>query len=321
MTKQVDISELKSKLQIFLKKYFDNEAARLCHEVIMYAEMRNKNGQGLLKLIGTEPLQDVKPTDEIQVQERRKISATVSGNGNPSFAVAQKATETCLEKAKESGFGIVGANGIFSSTGALGFYSEKIAKEGLIGFCCARSPGATAPFGTNVPLFGTNPFSWALPTQSAPVVFDMATSAITFYELVMAKVRGDKIPEGLAVNKKGELTTDPSEAMSGGILPFDKGYKGSALSMIVEVLSGPLVGASFCDYKTFDKDWGFLVFAIDPELLVSVDDFKKETQEIVDLVRSHGSPVPGDNGRRYEKEALDRGTLPVDAPIVELLGL
>ena len=319
--KQVSVSQLKEKLLEFLKTYFDEKAAQDCVDLILYAELRAKSGQGLLKLMGTEPLQGVKAEKSIEINERTKLSALLSGNKNPSFYIAQKATDLCTKKAKEHGFGIVGANGIFSSTGALGFYTEKAANEGLIAYACARSPGATAPFGLSVPLFGTNPFSWSFPTQNEPVVFDMATSAITFYELVLAKMRGEKIPDNLAVNKDGNITNDPAEAMEGGILPFDKGYKGSALSMMVEVLSGPLVGASFCDYETFDKDWGFFILAFDPNLMIDSDYFKENASELINIIRQSGGVVPGDNGRKAQKEIERNGFIQIENEVAELLGL
>lgn len=319
--KRVSFEYLETKLQAFLETFFRKDIARDCVEVITYAELRNKSGQGLLKLMGTEPLQKVKAESPLVIENRTALSAIISGNRNPSFYIAQTATRLCIEKAKSNGFGIIGANGIFSSTGAIGFYTEKVAKEGLISFCCARSPGATAPFGLSVPLFGTNPFSWAFPTKQEPVVFDMATSAITFYELVLAKMRGEKIPVNVAINKLGQLTEDPSEAMEGGILPFDKGYKGSALSMMVEVLSGPLVDAAYCDYKSFDKDWGFLIFAIDPHLLVDKERFLSSASDLVDIIHFNGGKVPGDNGRAHEAACKQSGSLQIDNEIVELLML
>lgn len=317
--KRVSLGDLQIKTQSFLEKYFPKEVAQDCAEVILYAELRNKNGQGLLKLMGTEPLQNVIADKPIDFNHRTPLSALISGNKNPSFHIAQTATRLCIEKAKTHGFGIVGANGIYSSTGALGFYAEKVAQEGLIAFCCARSPGSMAPFGLSVPLFGTNPFAWAFPTAKQPVVFDMATSAITFYELVLAKLRGEKIPADVAVNKLGQLTDDPAEAMDGGILPFDKGYKGSSLSMMVEVFSGPLVNASYCDYETFDKDWGFLIFAIDPNLLVDKESFIRESSDIVNIIHSHGAKVPGDNGRDFEKKLKEQGFFELDDEIAELI--
>jgi L-2-hydroxycarboxylate dehydrogenase (NAD+) len=317
--RSIPIDTLKNATLSFLEKFFPSDVAQDCVDVIFYAELRGKTGQGLLKLLGTEPLQSIKSTASIEIIERTKLSASINGNKNPSFCVAKRATDICIKKANDFGVGIVGVNGIYSSTGALGFYTEKAAKEGLVSYCCARSPGSVAPFGMSIPLFGTNPFSWAFPTNNDPIVFDMATSAITFYELVLAKMRGENIPQGVAVDKEGNLTQYPHEAMRGGILPFDKGYKGSALSMMVEILSGPLVGSSYCDYQTFDKDWGFFIMSFQPNLLVEKDEFIKGTSDIAGIIRQNNADAPSDRGRKIKSLNLKKGTIDVEDSVAALL--
>ncbi|MFZ2619971.1 MAG: Ldh family oxidoreductase [Alphaproteobacteria bacterium] len=319
--KKIETAILKQKLNAFLQKFFEADVAQACADVILYAELRAKGDQGLPKLLGDAALQNVKAKQEIEIQEKSKLSVHIQGHGNPSFYVAQMATQQAIARAQQHGFGIVGANGIFSSTGVLGYYAELMANQGLIGFCCARSPGSVVPFDLTVPLFGTNPLAWGIPTTKEPIVFDMATAAITWYKLVVAKMRGEKIPAGVAIDKFGELTQDPAAAMGGGILPFDKGYKGSGLGMMVELLSGPLVGAAYCDYETFDKDWGFLVMAIDPAILVDAQTFKEQCTDMVNIIHSHGAKIPGENGRAYEEKIRTQGYLEVDDEIAELLQL
>ncbi len=319
--KKIEINKLEIAANNFLNTYFEPEVSRHCLDVIMHAELSGKSTQGFLKLMGTVPLQSIKAINELKITHRSKLSASIEGNKNPSFHIAQTATQIAIDKVKDHGFGIVGANGIFSSTGAIGYYSEQIAKAGYIGFCCARSPGTVAPFGIPIPLFGTNPLSWAFPTNNDPIVFDMATSAITFYELVLAKMRGEKIPEGLAIDNIGDMTTDPQEAMVGGVLPFDKGYKGSSLSMMVEILSGPLVNASSCDYETFDKDWGFLVLAIDPEILVNKKEFLNNTSELVNIIRDKGGRLPNDNSKANKARLLSDGYINIEDEVATLLDI
>ena len=49
------------------------------------------------------------------------------------------------------------------------------------------------------------------------------------------------LPPGWAIDAAGEPTLDPAQALAGALLPFG-GYKGSALSMMVELIAGPLIG-------------------------------------------------------------------------------
>lgn len=325
--KKIILSTLEEKLLQFLEKHFDGEAAKRAAEVILWAELHNKEGQGLLKLAGTEPLQNVKPIAPLTIKERTPISAHIQANKQPSFYAAQVATDIAIQKAQDHGVAFVGVNGIFSSVGALGFYVERMAKADLIGLVMARSPGTTAPFSTTTPLFGTNPLAVGFPTLDEPLVFDMATSAITWYELVLAKMQGKNIPENVAIDKTGELTTNPADAMKGALLPFDRSYKSSGLSMLVEIMSGPLVSASYCDFETFDKDWGLFVLAFKPDLLADLKDFKFQCSDLIKIIRAQPATnqeavrLPGDAGRKFAKKTLERGAVEIDSAVAELIGL
>ncbi|MGE4350613.1 MAG: Ldh family oxidoreductase [Bdellovibrionales bacterium] len=326
--KVVSYKKLEQRVPEFLQQFFEPEAAENCAEVMLYAERRGIDGQGLLKLIGTTPLQNIKPVMPIEVQHQSVLSARLLGNRQPSFYIAQKATQVAIEKVTSSGVGIVGANGIFSSVGALGFYAEKIARHDAIAIVMARAPGTIAAFGAKTPLFGTNPLAVAFPTEDGPFVVDMATSAITWYELVMAKMRGQKIPDGVAIDKNGDVTTDPVAAMDGAILPFDKSYKGSALAMIVEMMAGPLSGSTWCDFETFDKDWGLFILAFNPNLLVDLAEFKHNASDLLRIVRAQemadGSRkvrLPGDRSREHERRILETDMLELDDEVAILLGL
>jgi len=324
--RQISLIDLKSKLIRFLKGYFSDAAAEGSAEVIIWAELHDKKDQGLLKLLGTEPLQNVKPDGDMKVTDRSPVSSIIEANRQPSFHVARAATDIAIEKALKHGFSVVGANGIFSSTGALGYYVERMARSGLIGMAMARSPGAMAPFDSMTPLFGTNPLAIAFPTEEDPIVFDMATSAITWYELVLAKMRGESIPPDVAIDREGKMTRDPEQAMEGALLPFDKSYKGSGLGMVVELMSGPLVGSAYCDYQTFDKDWGFFALCFRPDLLVDLDEFRHHASELRRIVKSQPclngeKPLrfPGDVGNAFAAEILKRGYLEIEEEAAILL--
>ena len=240
---------------------------------------------------------------------------------------AQVATDLAIEKATRNGFAIVGVNGIYSGAGALGFYAERIAASDLIGIIMARSPAAVAAFNTKTPLFGTNPLAVSFPSLEQPVVFDMATAATTWYELVLAKLKGTNLAENTAIDSSGKPTVDPEEAMTGAILPFDGSYKASGLSMLVELMSGPLVGASYCGNRTMAEDWGFVVLALSPNLLNDTSEFKKAVSYLTQRVRKQqlddSQPVhmPGDAGREHAKQILESGNIEVTKDIAALLSL
>lgn len=262
---KIQLEKLKNLMvKVLTTKYYSKEQAKQIAEVLLYAEMTGKESQGVVKLLGVEPIQNVKPKYLPKISKETKLSVLIDGGGNPGILVARIATQKVIEKCKQSGFGIVGANNTFSSTGVIGYYAEQVAKNGFIGIVMAGSPGGVAPYGSLDPLFGTNPIAFGFPTKMEPLIFDMATSAITWYGLVRAKALREKLPEGVAMDKNGNPTRNPIQAMEGAIYPFDKNYKGSGLGMMVEIFTGPLVGAAFCNTDKTKGGWGTIFIAIDP---------------------------------------------------------
>ena len=62
-----------------------------------------------------------------------------------------------------------------------------------------------------------------MPTDGAPMVLDMATSAIAYFELVDRARRGVPAPPDVGFNSAGCETTDAAAILDGGaIRPFDR---------------------------------------------------------------------------------------------------
>jgi L-2-hydroxycarboxylate dehydrogenase (NAD+) len=325
---KIAIDELKEKIRITLKdkNFNDSDTTRIV-DYLLWAEMSGIKTQGLVKMTGTEPLQDIQPLYNPKIERDTQLSQLIDGGANPAPVVASLATEIAISKAKEHGFAIVGARNTFSSNGAQSYYAEKIAENDLIGFVCSRSPASAAGFGSVEPIFGTNPFSYSFPTNDAPFSFDMATSAMTFYGLVLAKAKNETIPENMAIDKDGNPTTDPAAAMDGAILPFDHSYKGSGLAMMVEMFAGPFINGAWVDNKTFKEEWGSLVIAIDPNLLVDVDIFKENASQMIKDIKSARKGVgvdeirlPGVRSTQQRLEAKASGFVDVDEVILHQLG-
>ena len=317
---KIKIDELKQLMKTALtSKYYSPEEADLMVEVFLHAELTGKNTQGILKLLGTEPAQDIKPKHPPKITKETNLSVLIDGGGAAGPLVGQIATNKAIEIAKKNNFAIVGTNNTFSSVGAIGFYARKIADSDLIGIVAASSPLGVLHFGGIDPAYGTNPTAFGFPTNEFPIVFDMAASAITWYGLVRAKALGQKLPDNVAVDKEGNLTTDPEEAMKGAILPFDRSYKGSGMAMVVELLAGPLVGAS---YVHDNGDWGTVFIAINPELLVGVEDFKTHASDLVKKVKSGRTKngeiihIPGYDSEATRQTILDSGEIEMEEKLI-----
>lgn len=323
---KIKINKLRQKLEeIIASSFYSKEEAREIAEVLLYADLTGKNTQGIIKLTGRIPIQNIKPKYKPKIVKETKLSVLIDGGGNPGILVAKLATKMAIAKSKTSGFGIIGTKNTFASTGVIGYYANEITKNDFVGIVMAGSPPSVSPHGSIDSIFGTNPIAFGFPTTNKPIIFDMATSAITFFGLVRAKALGQKIPKGIAIDKKGNITTDPEAAMNGAILPFDKGYKSSSLSLMVEIFTGPFVNASFGGLNE-EEGSGNLFIAIDPELLVKRSKFKKDTFSLIEKIRKSRKAkghdqiyIPGWHGLEIKEKMEKAGEIEIDDEIFNQL--
>ena len=105
-----------------------------------------------------------------------------------------------------------------------------------------------------------------------------------------AEKLGLKIPFGVALNKKGKITTVAKQALQGTQLPI-AGFKGSGLAWMVDILSGVLTGSShggktkdpFDDFSG-PQNIGHLFITINPNVF-SGNNFLKEMKKNIKLVK------------------------------------
>ncbi|HUP26352.1 MAG TPA: Ldh family oxidoreductase [Candidatus Limnocylindrales bacterium] len=324
---KIAIKDLRSKVLTALSQNGLTEEQNLCiAEQVIWADMSGIKPMGVAKLTGTEPLQNMKPTGPITIERETKLSQLIDAGGYPAPLICQQATDVAIRKAEEHGFAMVGVRNTFSSNLAQAFYVEKIASKDLIGIAMARGPASTAPFESIDPLFATNPIGFSFPTNGEPLVFDMTTAAMTWSGLILAKANGETLPPNIAIDPEGSPTTDPKAAMAGATLPFDGSYKGSGLGLIVETFGGPLVGSLYCD-PALDHEYGSLIMAIDPNLLVDVADFKSHSSDMIQKIKSSRKRpgvdeirLPGERARKSRKQAMESGLVEIDDSVAHELG-
>jgi len=159
--------------------------------VLLYAQLRGNN-QGIIK-ITTGGMNKSAVAGDVIVERETRLSALLNGNNQQGMLVLHKAMNMAIDKAKAAGFGIVGTNHTCTSTGALGYYAEQVARQGLIGIVFAQSPEFVAPHGAKQAIFGTNPIAIGMPAEQGPVVMDMATAAYAWFGLLEAKTAGEEV--------------------------------------------------------------------------------------------------------------------------------
>jgi len=304
-----------------LKYGYSDSEAQVILDLLMYAQLRG-NDQGIVKLIG-EGLPRNKKAQPPTVEKETPTTAIIHANLSMEAIALEQAVTMAIEKAKGMGIAIVGTHTGDGSSGAMGYWSRKIADAGLIGISMSSYPyGIVPPYGSYEPLFCTNPIAWAIPTQGEPIVFDMSSSGISYYGLVEAKTKGVPVAEGLGYDKDGKETTDPAEILNGAIRPFE-GVKGAGLALMVQIIGGALVGGDFLNESNHD---GNVVIAIDPEAMIGSERFLEEvakmTRSVKEAKKIEGVEevmVPGELGDRVRAAILEKDEIEVEDNLLNAL--
>lgn len=256
----------------------------------------------------------IKTQGEVEIENETVSTALLNGNHLFGQAVAHKGMELAIEKARETGIGMVGIHDS-NHFGVAGYYSDMAIDQDMIGIVTANTEPAVAPIGGKIPILGTNPIAIGIPSHKHYVSVDMATSASARGKLLEAVRRGEKIPENVALDCEGRPTIDPKEALKGSILPFGA-HKGYALAFMIEILAGPLVKAAFGTGVRGTANpseictKGDLIMAIDPSNMVDLDIFKDQVDAFISEVKSTDNVfIPGDmevmNIKKHQSNGIE----------------
>jgi (2R)-3-sulfolactate dehydrogenase (NADP+) len=210
--------------------------------------------------------------------------------------------------------------------GAAGHPVERLAEQGLIAMMFANTPAAIAPWGGSIATFGTNPIAFACPLPARPpVVIDLALSKVARGNILAAKQKGERIPQGWALDAAGQPTTEPEAALAGTMLPMGDA-KGTALALMVELLAAGLTGSkfaaeasSFLDAEGPPPGTGQLIVAFDPAAFGgSVERFG---MLIAAIESQPGARSPGTRRLAARRRAAREGLLVSDALLREIQAL
>lgn len=286
---KVQLSELKEKVTQWVQQlWYDWGQAEAIIDTLLYAQMR-WNNQGIVK-IATGWVPKMSDVEEFKIVKENKCGVMISG-GHSMYA-STKAADIAVDLAEKHGVGIVWSNHTYSSSGAIGWFARMIAQKWYIGliFVWNGDFSVVAPYGSSEGKFGTNPFAYAIPYDSGEVVFDNATAAMAFFGIIEAKLKWETLPEWVGFDKDGNPSTDPASVLDGAIATFAE-HKWYALSVLVQTLAGPLVGAGTPGISEANGAGSFTI-AIDPGLLVEKDKFIEHTSNMYRSIKQ-AMPLPG----------------------------
>ncbi len=203
-----------------------------------------------------------------------------------------------------------------------GTYGWQAADAGYIGICFTNTIANVPPWGGTQPRLGNNPLVIAVPRKDGHVVLDMAISQYSFGKLMQYEAAGEELPFAGGYSKAGKLTTKPGEITeSWRLLPIGF-WKGSRLSMMLDLLATVLSqGRSTAEITKSKAEYGVsqVFICIKPtegnteQLIEQILDFSRSS-ELVDPEQ----PIryPGENTLRTRQRSLKEG-IPVDEKIWE----
>ena len=317
---------------LLLAAGYSEDHARTITDCVVRAQMDECHSHGLYRLISCLDLIErgkVDPAATPVVEDRAPAIVRVDARRGVSLAAFEAGLPVLTQKARQSGIAALAINNCFHFS-ALWPEVERIADEGLVAIAVTVSHAWVAPAGGSRPVFGTNPLSFGWPRPGKhPFVFDFATSAIARGDIELHRLMKLPLPEGTAIDADGEPTTDPDKAVEGAMLTFG-GHKGSALSAMIELLAGPLIG-DFTSAESIAFDDGAKVVPFHGELIIALDpasflgqaasDNLKRGEALFEAVEGQGARLPA--ARRYRARARSEkaGAMPVRRNVLDELRL
>jgi uncharacterized oxidoreductase len=221
--------------------------------------------------------------------------AIVDGERGFGQVIGEHAGRLGVAKAKRAGIALVGLRNC-GHLGRLGDWAELAADEGCVSLHFLNTSGAmrVAPFGGSDRRLSTNPMCVGVPRAGgAPVILDITTSTVAEGKLMVARNKGERVPEGWIMDASGKPTTDPAAFYAGGSLLTIGGHKGSGLSIVTDLLAGALTTGRSSDPGDTVLRNNMLSITIAPDVYDPSGGTLREAHRFVEWVKASPPAVPG----------------------------
>jgi LDH2 family malate/lactate/ureidoglycolate dehydrogenase len=321
---KIDVASLKRlAVDAFCRAGLSAADAATAAHILVEADMMGTATHGVLRLQSyTDRLRSagINGNPRIVVDKRAPSLALVDGDNGLGPVVGGKALNVAIEMVRETGMAYVGCRNS-NHFGALAPYAIQACDAGFVFMGGTNASTTICPWGGREARLGNNPFSIAAPCRDGfHFILDMAMSVAARGKIRAARDNGEPIPAGWAMDKNGLPTTNPLEALSGFLLPMG-GYKGSGLSMAVDILAGVLTGGQFLntisswvDNPDAPSRVGHFFVLIDPDRLIgrenfalAMDRFRRIVLDTPPAVESTPVVLPGQIEQTRRQKALAEG--------------
>ena len=249
---------------------------------------------------------DVEPV----VARPRPGAVTVDARFGFAQAAFARALPEALAAARECGVASLAVGHAHTCT-SVGYFTEQIAREGLIALGMTNASPIVAAPGGKTRVIGTNPIAFSVPDGNGGVAmqFDQSTTTVALGTITMAKAAGERIPEGWAVDADGQPTTDPEAALAGSLVSMG-GYKGWGFGLMAELLAAGMTGGvASQDVKPLKApegpphDLGQYYVLMDPG--TSPVFFERLEQVAAGVAGDEGARMPGQGKRENDPVELE----------------
>jgi len=305
--------------KIFTAAGCSGQDASIVADVLVWANLRGVDSHGVVRVpryVEMFKSGEAKANPAMKTRRLRPAAAVVDADGAPGPVALTAAMTTAIEMACETGIAWVAVRGTVH-TGAIGYYAELAARQGMIGLGIVAGIPNMAYHGARGAAVATSPLAIAVPSsRHGTLLLDMATATIALGKIAQHKIKGLPLPEGAALDADGLPTTDPGKAVTP--LPM-AGAKGSGLSLMFELMTSALIAnpivapfhAKAPGARKHRQNAGFL--AIDVAAFGDSADFKSQVDAAADAIQAlppadAGAKVllPGERGARtFEQRRVE----------------
>jgi LDH2 family malate/lactate/ureidoglycolate dehydrogenase len=333
---------------VFLRLGCSQQNASQAADVLLASDLRGIESHGVARLeVYEEWLRDghAPANPEVKIIRETAATATVDGGGGLGIMVAPIANRIAIDKAEQSGAAWISVRRS-NHFGIAGYYVSQAVERQMIGWVMSNASAQVAPTRGLDPMFGTNPFAVGVPAgKYPPIIMDMATTAVAYGKVEIARRRKRKLPVGWAIDGAGNPVTDPELVRAPhrfSLLPLGSDelhgvHKGYCLASVTDLLAGVLSDAAwgpFCPYfnlpgtsptPKFGSGLGHLFSAMRIDAFDEIAAFTGRVEAWVEMVKAcepirkeQPVMVPGEPEFMAQQQCQRTG-IPLIEPVIQVL--
>ena len=231
--------------------------------------------------------------------------------------IAQQMAERAIELAGTHGIACVALRNNSHWLRA-GRYGLMMADAGMMGLCMTNTCMNLVAYGAKEPSTGNNPITIAIPRRAGSLVMDMAVSQYAFGKLEIMAQEGGMLDTPCGYDTDGNLTNDPQKIVESGLMTPMALWKGSALSIMIDLMVSMLsLGRTSLAIGTpadGEKGMSQMFVCMNPAAVIDMDKAEAQMEKTIAFLNGlepkdgvHGVHAPGENLERTRARNRERG--------------